>query len=155
MSARTWWSARTGSKPAEKSTDRAAETPDLPMDELLDARFDDEGRLAHLGRGNRQRIAERLDPRPAQTSTDELDLAVQKLSEGLEAIERQSRTARSPSAAEPTTVKSGWVANSTSKAVRTTSWSSTTTMRIAVTGWLPSSAGRPREGTRRPVRGRP
>src|SRR5258706_3229219 len=94
MRARTWWSARTGSKPAEKSTDRAAEDPDLPMDELLDARFDGGGRLGHLGRGNRQRTAERLDPRPTPTSADELDLAVQKLSEGLEAIERQSRASR-------------------------------------------------------------
>jgi DNA repair exonuclease SbcCD ATPase subunit len=47
-----------------------------------------------LGRGNRQRTAARLDPRPAQASADELDLAVQKLSEGLEAIERQGRTGR-------------------------------------------------------------
>ena len=98
MSARTWWSAKTGSKPAENDESAAGESPDLPMDELLDARFDEEGRLAQLGRGSRQRIAERMDPRPAEAGFDELDLAVQKLSEGLEAIERQSRAARRPAA---------------------------------------------------------
>ena len=77
-------------------TDRADEDPDLPMDDLLDARFDEEGRLSQLGRGSRQRIADRLDPRPAETSAEELEIAVQKLSEGLEAIERQSRAARRP-----------------------------------------------------------
>ena len=67
MSARTWWSAKAGAKPAEKSDNRADEGPDLEMDDLLDARFDEEGRLAQVGRGSRQRIADRLDPRPAET----------------------------------------------------------------------------------------
>jgi localization factor PodJL len=107
MSARTWWSARTGSKPAEKSDSRANDSPDLEMDDLLDARFDEEGRLAQVGRGSRRRIADRLEPRPADAGADELDVAVQKLTEGLEAIERQSRTARradasvTPEPAEP------------------------------------------------------
>src|SRR5262249_11014687 len=41
----------------------------------------------------------------------------------------QTRTASGPSAALPTTVKSGWVASSAPYPARTTSWSSTTTIR--------------------------
>ena len=106
MSARTWWSAKAGPKPAEKRDNQAGDDPDLGMDELLDARFDEAGRLSQIGHGRRQRIADRLDPRPAEAGFDELDLAVRKLSEGLEAIERQSRTAKqqkpdAPPAEEP------------------------------------------------------
>ncbi len=103
MIARTWWSAKLGAKSAEKpETDAGDKGSALPVHDLLDARFDDEGRLSQLGRGSRQRIAETLDPRPADSSIDELDLAVQKLSEGLEAIERQSRAPRpEPSPSRP------------------------------------------------------
>ena len=34
--------------------------PDLAFDDLLDARFDDDGRLSQIGRGGRQRTAEHL-----------------------------------------------------------------------------------------------
>src|SRR5262245_46481972 len=96
MSARTWWSAKADPNPAEKFDDRVGESADLPMDELLDARFDEEGRLSQLGRGSRKRVADRLDPRAAEASTEELEVAVQKLSQGLEAIERQGRAAPRP-----------------------------------------------------------
>ena len=56
MSARTWWSARAGSKSAERQENRGDGGPDLPMDELLDARFDEEGRLSDVGGGSRKRI---------------------------------------------------------------------------------------------------
>ncbi|HEX9903788.1 MAG TPA: peptidoglycan-binding protein [Propylenella sp.] len=66
------------------------------MDDLLEARFDEQGRLAQIGHGSRQRVAERLEPRPPAMSADELERAVQKLSEGLMAIERQGRASRAP-----------------------------------------------------------
>ena len=49
MSARTWWSAKADPKPAEKRGSGPAASPDLPIDDLLDARFDEEGRLSQLG----------------------------------------------------------------------------------------------------------
>jgi localization factor PodJL len=74
----------------------------LPLDDLLEARFDGDGRLAQIGRGTRQRIAERLDPRPPALNATELERAVQKLARGLEAIERQGAARRSPgSPAQP------------------------------------------------------
>jgi hypothetical protein len=47
---------------------------------------------------------------------------------------RHRSTAAAPSAASPTTAKSGWVSSIAPKAERTTSWSSTTTMRISGAG---------------------
>jgi hypothetical protein len=95
MNARTSWSAKadraSGKSP---SSQRRGTAPDLPLDDLLDARFDAEGRLSQIGHGNRQRVAERLDPRPPDLGAEELERAVQKLSEGLAAIERQSRATR-------------------------------------------------------------
>jgi hypothetical protein len=43
---------------------------------------------------------------------------------------RQTRTAAAPSAAVPSTAKSGWVSSSAANPARTTSWSSATTMPI-------------------------
>jgi localization factor PodJL len=88
MNARTSWSARAARMAGhddELGDDR------LPLDDLLDARFDDEGRLGQIGRGSRQRVAERLDPRPPALAAEELQRAVEKLARGLEAIERRSR----------------------------------------------------------------
>ena len=93
MNARSSWGAKD-----DRRSDQAADDDNLPLDDLLDARFDDEGRLSQIGRGSRQRIAERLDPRPPALSADELERAVQKLSQGLEAIERQGRGRRAPEA---------------------------------------------------------
>src|SRR4029079_16625190 len=98
MSARAWWSAKADPKPAEKRDGRSGEEPDLPVNDILDARIDEGGRLAQLGK--EQRVAEHLEPRPPAASIDELDLAVQKLSEGLEAIERQSRSRAAPARAD-------------------------------------------------------
>jgi localization factor PodJL len=93
MNARTWSARRDGG--SGESSDPHQHDGDLPLDELLDARFDEEGRLAQIGRAGQQRTAERLDPRPPALSPDELERAVQKLAEGLEAIERQSALPRS------------------------------------------------------------
>ena len=92
MNARSSWGAKD-----DRRSD-PADDDNLPLDDLLDARFDDEGRLSQLGRGSRQRTAERLDPRPPALSADELERAVQKLSQGLEAIEWQGRSRRAPEA---------------------------------------------------------
>ena len=91
MIARSSWGAKADRRSAEKRNRQGGENHDLPFDDLLDTGFDEEGRLSQPSRGSRQRISERLDPRPAATSAEELDLAVQKLSQGLEAIERQGR----------------------------------------------------------------
>src|SRR5687768_155296 len=93
MNARTWSARR--DRGSGESSDPPEHDGDLPLDELLDARFDEEGRLAQIGRAGQQRTAERLDPRPPALSPDELERAVQKLAEGLEAIERQSALPRS------------------------------------------------------------
>ena len=95
MSARTSWSVRSGRQIGGGATEGRSEQDDaLPLDDLLDARFDDEGRLAGIGRGARQRVAERLDPRPPAMSAEELERAVQKLARGLEDMERQSAARR-------------------------------------------------------------
>jgi localization factor PodJL len=91
MNARTSSSAKTGPGSTERHDKPTGSESDLVFDDLLDARFDAQGRLSQVGRGSRQRIAERLDPRPPTASAKELERAVQKLSEGLAAIERQSR----------------------------------------------------------------
>ena len=96
MNARTSWNAPADNRSREDGRDVGDDDPTLPLDDILDARFDEAGRLAQIGRGGRQRIAERLDPRPAAMSTEELDRAVRKLSLGLEAIERQGSPARMP-----------------------------------------------------------
>ena len=93
MNARNSWSAKVDRKGGEKTAG-----PEIPLDDLLDARFDEEGRLAQIGRGGRQRVTERLDPRPPAMSPEELERAVQKLASGLEAIERQSSTQVAPEA---------------------------------------------------------
>jgi hypothetical protein len=85
----------------EQGRNAAGENAGVPLDDLLEARFDGEGRLAQIGRGNRQRIAERLDPRPPAMSAAELERAVKKLSLGLEAIERHSSAARLPETRAP------------------------------------------------------
>ena len=100
MNARTSWSARMGRR-AGQGKERQPGAGDLqpqalPLDDLLEARFDGDGRLAQIGRGTRQRVAERLDPRPPALNATELERAVQKLARGLEAIERQGAARRSP-----------------------------------------------------------
>lgn len=89
--------ART-SRSTDIQGERKGREPDLAFDDLLDARFDDQGRLSQVGRGSRQRIAERLDPRPPAASAEQLERAVRQLAEGLEAIERHSRAAQQPDA---------------------------------------------------------
>jgi localization factor PodJL len=105
MNSRTSWSAKKDRRSIEDTPDRTGSEADLPLDELLDARFDEEGRLSQGGRGNRQRVAERLDAGPPAMSADELERAVQKLAQGLEAIERQgsarARESKPASAAPP------------------------------------------------------
>ncbi len=109
MIARTFWGAKADQASTEKGGEPASGATNPDADGLLDARIDDEGRVTLPRRGSRRRIGERLDPDAAETSIDELDLAVKKLSEGLEAIERQSRaaprveTARPEARAEPRT----------------------------------------------------
>ncbi len=92
MIARSFWGAK-ANKGSDEKRDALEEGAEQTVDDLLDARFDDGGKLE----------PPRKTPTPPtveDTSTlDELDLAVQKLSEGLEAIERQGRAA--PTAAEP------------------------------------------------------
>jgi localization factor PodJL len=124
MSARTSWNARnesTGGQPLDEgeAPDTAqagdvqahiphpeiaqadiASNDDLPLEDLLGARFDAGGRLVQIGRGAKQRSVDRLDPRPPALSAEELELAVQKLARGLDAMERQDpalrRTGTSP-----------------------------------------------------------
>jgi localization factor PodJL len=93
MNVRNSWSAKKDRNSSDAAWNHDA---DLPLDDLLDARFDEEGRLSHIGRGARQRVAERLDPRPPAMSPEELERAVQKLALGLEAIERHGNTRTSP-----------------------------------------------------------
>ena len=84
MIARSFWGAKADKGSAEKRDEPDGEGGKPPVDDLLDARFVDDGRLAEPRKGGARS--------PDRTPTvDELDLAVQKLSEGLEAIERQSR----------------------------------------------------------------
>ena len=57
---------------------------------------------------------------------------------------RQVRTASAPSAAVPSTVKSGWVSRIAANPARTTSWSSATTMPMVMTrSPLPLPSPRP------------
>lgn len=101
MNARASRSANADPGSGDQTDRRGSDDTTLPIDDLLDARFDDEGRLSGLGRGSRQRTADRLDPRPASMSVDELDRAVRKLAAGLQAIERESRVPRSAGSAAP------------------------------------------------------
>ena len=95
MNARTSWSAKKDRRSTE-NTDEGGGGPAMPLDDILDARFDEAGRLSQVGRGPRQRTAERLDPRPPAISADELERAVRKLALGLESIERQGGAVRAP-----------------------------------------------------------
>ncbi len=99
MIARSFWGAKADKDSAEKRAEPAAESPSPAADDLLDSRIDEEGSVAD-SRGGRRRRGRRSSPPPDSTGVDELDIAVQKLSEGLEAIERQSRAARR-AAAQP------------------------------------------------------
>jgi localization factor PodJL len=104
MNARTSWSAKQDRRSTENTDEGGG--PAMPLDDILDARFDEAGRLSQVGRGPRQRTAERLDPRPPAISADELERAVRKLALGLESIERQGVGVRPqephrPAAAEP------------------------------------------------------
>ncbi|HEX2256001.1 MAG TPA: hypothetical protein VHG92_04720, partial [Afifellaceae bacterium] len=87
MIARTSWSAKRDEKSPEDADRNGGDA--IPLSDLIDARFDEAGRLAQIGRGQRQRIAERLDPRPPAMSASDLEQAVEKLAKGLEALERQ------------------------------------------------------------------
>ena len=69
MSARSWWSAKADPKPAEKRENRSGEKPDLPIDDILDARIDEEGRLAQLGKEQSDRRAPRSRGRRQRAST--------------------------------------------------------------------------------------
>ncbi len=93
MNARNSRSVKASTASAGHAADRSEQDADLAFDDLLDARFDAEGRLAQIGQGARQRVAEHLQARPPATSAEELERAVRKLAEGLDAIERQSRSA--------------------------------------------------------------
>jgi localization factor PodJL len=94
MNARISRSAKAGRGSSNNHDEPTGFESDLVFDDLLDARFDEQGRLSQVGRGSQQRIAERLEPRPPVTSAEDLEQAVQKLAAGLEAIERQSHGAR-------------------------------------------------------------
>ncbi len=95
MSARSWWGG--WAKPAEdQNEDEKAGKGDPPSDALLDARFDKSGTLASTDERGRKRVLGSAEP--ADTDVDELDIAVRKLSEGLEALERESRGAQRPAA---------------------------------------------------------
>ncbi len=97
MIARSFWGAKADKGSAEKRNEPDGESAKPPVDDLLDARFADDGRLAETRRASRPLIAEE------SPTLDELDIAVQKLSEGLEAIERESRgaPAAKPARSEP------------------------------------------------------
>src|SRR5688572_7483183 len=99
MIARTSWSAKKEPRSGESARERPEADAPVPLNDLLDARFDEAGRLSHTG----SLPAERLDPRPPAMSAEELERAVQKLARGLEAIERQGAAPRraEPSAAPP------------------------------------------------------
>lgn len=101
MGARNAWGNKSDSGSVKPMREGRAERPDIQLDDLLDARFDQEGRLSQIGHGSRQRITTRLDPRPPDLGAEELERAVQKLAQGLEVIERQSRAARQAEAEKP------------------------------------------------------
>ncbi len=88
MIARSFWGAKASKGSDEKRDDAAGDTAKPGVDELLDARFDDGGKLAPPPRKTTS-----TPPDEESATLDELDLAVQKLTEGLEAIERESRSA--------------------------------------------------------------
>jgi hypothetical protein len=90
MIARSSWSAKPDQRSDQKKQARSGADPDVPLDDLLEARFDDAGNLAQAGQGNR-RLDDTLDARPPDLGADELERAVQKLAQGLEYIERESR----------------------------------------------------------------
>jgi len=93
MNARTSWTARPDRTTGEANQPAAGDGSDLPLEDILEARFDDEGRLAQIGSGARQRVAQRVEPRPPNMSPEELERAVQKLALGLEALERNGAVA--------------------------------------------------------------
>jgi len=85
MVSRSFWGARADEGSAEKRN-KAGEDERM-ADDLLDSRFAEDGRLAGPQKPAPRRPAER------GPSVDELDLAVRKLSEGLEEMERRDRSA--------------------------------------------------------------
>ncbi len=98
MIARSFWGVRVGKGAAEKRKDQAGDDQKPAVDNLLDARIEDDGQIAKPSKPDRR--AKRAASDPLLSPVDELDLAVQKLSEGLEAIERQSRAPRPAPAVE-------------------------------------------------------
>ena len=89
MIARSSWGARADEDSDEKREEPAAEGAAPPVDDLLDARFDAEGHLEGP-REEAPRPPEKVQPKKSPT-VDELDLAVQRLSKGLEAIDQKDR----------------------------------------------------------------
>ena len=100
MNARSSWSAKADPTAEDATRKRSDGDADLPLDDLLDARFDDEGRLAQIGQGKGQRLEDHFEPRAPDLGAEELERAVQKLAHGLDAIERQSRGAPPPRASQ-------------------------------------------------------
>lgn len=84
MVSRSFWGARADEGSAGK---RGKAGENERTDDLLDARFAEDGRLAGPQKPAPRRPAER------SPSVDDLDLAVRKLSEGLEEMERRDRSA--------------------------------------------------------------
>jgi localization factor PodJL len=91
MNARSSWSAKADPTAEDAKQKRSSGDADLPLDDLLEARFDDDGRLPQLGQGKGQHFEDHSEPRPPDLGAEELERAVQKLAHGLDAIERQSR----------------------------------------------------------------
>jgi hypothetical protein len=96
MNARTSWSARADHESGENRRKQASNDMSMPLDEILESRFSDDGRLDQSGRLQRQRMAGRHDPRAPILGSEDLERAVQKLALGLESIERQSGSGTMP-----------------------------------------------------------
>ncbi len=89
MIARSSWGARADEDSDEEREEPAAEGPERPVDDLLDTRFGADGHLEEP-RKEAPRPPEKGQPGKSPT-VDELDRAVQRLSKGLEAIDRKDR----------------------------------------------------------------
>jgi hypothetical protein len=101
MNARTSWSARADRESGESRRKQANDDMSMPLDDILESRFGEDGKLDQAGRLNRQRVAGRLDPRSPALGSEELERAVQKLALGLEGIERQTGLGRWADAEAP------------------------------------------------------
>jgi hypothetical protein len=57
MNARTSWSARADHESGETRRKQASNDMSMPLDDILESRFGDDGRLDQSGRLQRQRVA--------------------------------------------------------------------------------------------------